>query len=252
MSDIIPDIEIEFDDSFNPTITSPNCPYGLQFYQTRESMADVETYKKFLTNVKKRFRVSKFYKQYKDYIMNEIGLNRDQTMPNIDGTIATLEMHHNFITLFEICLLITEHTLKTTGYVSTFDIVQLLKEEHRMNHVPIVILSKTSHQMVENDDEVVLPAQMCFGDWASLLRTYHKGITPMLAKKIMHFIQVSIDADKSSETKLLYNLLEFRDELEGWSRYNEYSDNLRIGAIGYAGNYPGIGYSNTAYIEQVD
>lgn len=237
MSEVMPDIEVEFDDSYNPMIMSPNCPYGLQFYQTPESMADVETYKKFLTNVKKRFRGSKFYKQYKDYIMNEIGLNMDQTMPNIDESCATLEMHHNFLTLFDICLLITEHTLKTTGYVSTFDIVQLLKEEHRNNHVPIVILSKTSHQIIENDDEVVLPAQMCFGDWAALLSKYNKGITRNLYRKIMHFIQVSIEADNSVETKLIYNLLEFRDELEDWSRYNDYGDNLRISGISYSNNY---------------
>lgn len=231
MANDIPDISIEFDDSYNPMIVSPNCPYGLQFYQTPESMQDVETYKKFLSNCKRRFRSSKFYKQYKDYIFNDIGLTVDQTMPNIDKDSATLEMHHNFLTLFDICLLITEHILKTRGYVSTFDIVQLLKEEHRQNHIPIVVLSVTSHEIVENNEEVVLPAQMCFGDWATLLSTYNKGITKGLYKKIMRFLDVSINANKSSETKLIYNLLEFRNNIEDWSRYNEYGDNLRIGAV---------------------
>lgn len=229
----IPDIEVDFDDSYNPMIISPNCPFGIQFYQTPESMADVEIYKKFIVNCKNRFRSSRFYKQYKGYIMNDIGINFDQLMPNITGEIATLEMHHNFLTLENICLLLTEHTLKTRGYVSTFDIVQLLKEEHRLNNVPIVILSKTSHQISENNQECILPAQMCFGDWATLLSKYNRGITKGIYKKIIEFITCSIEADKSSEVKIIYDLLEFRENLEGWSRFNEYGDNLRISGVSY-------------------
>ena len=58
----IPDISVEFDDSYNPMIVSPNCPYGLQFYQTPESMQDVETYKKFLNNCKRRLSKNICYK----------------------------------------------------------------------------------------------------------------------------------------------------------------------------------------------
>lgn len=236
MAQDFPDIEVEFDDSYNPMIVSPNCPYGLQFYQTVESMQDVTIYKKFLSNCKSRFRSSKFYKQYKDYIMNDIGIKMDQIMPNVTDDVAKLEMHHNFLTLENICLLITEHILRTRGYVSTFDVVQTLKQEHEKNHIPIVILCETSHQMTERDEEVVLPAQLCFGDWATLLHDYNRGITKTIYKKIIRFIQVSIDAEKgnASEVNMIYNLMEFRENLEGWARFNEYGDTLRIGAVSYS------------------
>lgn len=245
--DSVPGIDLEFTDQYNPMITSPNCPFGILFYQTPDTMTDVETYKKFVSNVKSRFRASRLYKMYKDYLMNTIGLNRDATMPNITADIATIEMHHNFITLEDICILITEHTLKTTGYVSTFDIVQLLKEEHRNNLIPIVMLSKTSHQVIENDEEVVLPAQMCFGDWVGLFTKYNQGITRNICQKIIRFISVSVKMETSAETKMVYDLLAFGEYVEGWSRYNEYGDHLRIGTIGYTDNSIGIGYQDTQY-----
>lgn len=248
----VPGIELEFTDKYNPMITSPNCPFGILFYQTPDSMTDVETYKKFVSNVKRRVRTSRLYSMYKDYLMNTIGLNRDATMPNITADIATIEMHHNFITLEDICILVTEHTLKTTGYVSTFDIVQLVKEEHRNNNIPIVMLSKTSHQVIENDDEVVLPAQMCFGNWAELLAKYNRGITKNICQKVIRFISASVKLETSAETKMVYDLLAYGEYVEGWSRYNEYGDNLRIGTISYTDNSSYIGNQSAGYIEQVD
>ena len=68
----IPDIEVEYDDNYNPIVTSPNAPYGISFYQTRETMMDVEVYKSFLDNAISSFRhITPFYKNYKSY---ELGL----------------------------------------------------------------------------------------------------------------------------------------------------------------------------------
>ena len=234
MSNEIPDIQVDFDDSYNPMIVSPNSPYGLQFYQTQESMADVEVYKKFLNNAISRFRHSKFYKQYKEYIFNDIGLNHCQVMHNISKDDATLEMHHNFLTIFDIALIITEHILKTKGYISTFDLVQLLKEEHRQNHIPIVMLSKTPHQLYHNNDELIFPAQMCFGDWAAFLSTYNQGLaTKRIVTNIMNFINLSVSENNLDDKNLIYTLLEVRDNVKKWSDYNEYGDNIRISGVTY-------------------
>ena len=46
----IQDIDVEYDDTYNPMLNSPNAPYGLPFYMTRDTMIDVETYKSFLDN----------------------------------------------------------------------------------------------------------------------------------------------------------------------------------------------------------
>ena len=58
--------------------------------------------------------------------------------------------------------------------------------------------------------------------------------------------------ETSAETKMVYDLLAFGEYVEGWSRYNEYGDYLRIGTIGYTDNSIGIGYQDTQYIEQAE
>ena len=235
MSNPIPDIEQDFDimysDEYNPTIKSPNCVYSLQFYQTRESLMDIDVYRNFLKNAISRFRHSRTYKNYKSYLEG-LGLDKCQILGNIDSNMASVEMHHNFLTIYDIALMITEHTINTIGYISTFDLVQKLKEEHINNRIPIVMLSKTAHQMYHNNENFMLPAQMCFGYWQELLMKYNKGITINIANKVINFIQISIEVEKNN-IDFTNNLLKLREDVKGWSMYNEYGDNMRINGVVY-------------------
>lgn len=227
-SNDFPDIEFEYDDKYNPSIKSPNATYSLQFYQTKDSMMEIETYKRFLDNAISRFRKSKTYKNYKKYLY-DIGLNRCQILSNIDSDMADIEMHH-VITIFDIALLITEHILNTRGYISTFDLVQLLKEEHKANRIPIVMLSGTVHQSFHNTEDIFIPAQMCFGYWQDLFLRYNRGITVEIANKLIDFIERSIEYG-NIDSQLTKNYLELRNNIEGWSKYNEYGDIRRISTI---------------------
>ena len=56
---------IQFDTK-NPTLRSPYAPNDLPFYQTRETLMDVDTFRNFLKNAESRFRASKEYKAYKE------------------------------------------------------------------------------------------------------------------------------------------------------------------------------------------
>ena len=212
----IPDIEVEYDDQYNPMVSSPNAPYSLPFYMTRETMIDVEVYKNFLDNAIAQFRHSKFYKNYKGYLM---GLGLD--------------------------LMITEHVLNTVGYICTFDLIYLLKQEHAANRIPIVMISETVHEMYHQNEEIVFPAQMCFGYWVELLQRYSRGITPRIAQKVINYIDRSINDSDNLNSAAINDLLGLRDSMEGWSRFNEYGDNRRIGIIDvtnynyqYNNNYP--------------
>lgn len=234
---------VEYDDSYNPTIKSPESLFSLQFYQTRESMMDIEHYKRFLKNAISRFHHSRTYKNYKGYLIN-LGLDKCQLLPNITMELGDnenskkrsdnlIEMHHNFLTIYDIALLITEHVLNTKGFISTFDLVQLLKEEHKNNRIPIVMLCKTAHQMYHNNQDFMIPANMCFGFWQELLGKYNKGITQDIANKVLMFIQKSIEVEQNN-IDFTSNLLQLRDNILEWSGYNEhFGDRLRISGIVY-------------------
>ena len=233
MSNEISGIQVEYDMDFNPSIRSPNAPYDLQFYATADSFVDIEFYKRFLDNAISRFRTSRTYKNYKSYIMS-LGMNKCQILGNIDEDMADLEMHHNFLTIFDIALMITEHTIKTKGYITTFDLVLALKQEHRENRIPLVMLSKTVHQLYHANQDFVIPAQYCFGFWQELLVKYHKGITRDIAYKCLNFIQKSLELNQiGNNVPLAYNILQLRQNIVDWSYLNEYGSTMRISGVVY-------------------
>lgn len=208
---------ISYDDK-NPYLYSPNSEYDLYFYQTRATLMDVDVYKNFLKNAETRFRRSKYYKSYKSYLMS-LGLDRCQVMGNItseDVGEGGIELHHNILNLFDICLLITEHTLNTVGVISTYDLIQMLIQEHYANNVPIVFLSKTAHQMYTDNPDAYIPPEMTFGKWWNLLYRYKYGITLDIAYKVVNYIKkfqdripVSIDVTQ-------------QEQILSFASYNEY------------------------------
>ena len=247
----IPDIEVEYDDQYNPMVNSPNAPYALPFYMTKDTMIDVEVYKAFLDNAISQFRKhGRFYKNYKSYLM-ELGLDHCQIYSNVnEDNVGSrgIEMNHNFLTIFDIALLITEHVLNTVGYISTFDLIYLLKLEHRENRVPIVMLSETVHEMYHQNEDLVFPAQMCFGYWIELLKRYSRGITPRIAQKVINYIDRSINDNDKLNSIAINDLLGLKQNVEGWSRYNEYADNRRIGVVNVNNNYSQY-YTDNYYLE---
>jgi len=212
----IPYINI-FDSEFNPILSSPNDIETLPFYKTKEYFYDVEAYRAFIKNCISRFRNSITYKHYKDYLYNDIGLDRCQIHSNITKDMATLEMHHTIITIFDIAVIICEHMLNTVGYISSFDLVQLLKEEHKSNNIPLVMITKTPHQLYHNAN-LDIPISLIFGNWMLFLERYNRGITLDIAYKILYYIKDHIDNKiKHSE------LLNIRDKILSWANYNERS-----------------------------
>ena len=229
----VPGMQVEYDMGFNPSIQSQNCSFPLQFYATEETFVDIEYYKRFLENAISRFRTSRTYKNYKGYLMG-LGMNKCQILGNIDENMADLEMHHNFLTIFDIALMITEHTIKTKGYISTFDLVMLLKQEHKENRIPLVMLTKTVHQLYHANEDFVIPAQYCFGYWQELLVKYNKGITRDIAYKCLNFIQKSMEIQQiGSNYQLANNILQLRENIIDWSYLNEYGSTMRISGMVY-------------------
>lgn len=224
----IPGITIEYDDSYNPMVISPNAPYGITFYMTREILLDVEVYKNFLDNAIAGFRHSNAYTLIKSDLIEQ-GLDHCQIMGNIteeEVGARGLEMHHNFLTIFDIALLITEHVINTVGIISTFDLMYLLEMEHREHRVPLVMLSETAHQMYHNNEDLIIPASMTTGDWLGLLKRYNKGITMKIAEKVCNFIDESVN-NSGYNSEIINELLSVRDYAESWGRYNEYGDNRK-------------------------
>lgn len=183
-----PKYEVISFDANNPCLRCGNAELDLSFYQTKETLSDPEIYRNFIKNVESRFRRSKEYTAYKAYLMG-LGFDHCQIMGNIESDQGVdIELHHNILTLFDVCILICEHVLNTTGKISSFDLIQLIINEHFANRIGCCFLSTTAHQMFTDDAEAYIPPDMTFGKWWELLAKYRYGITFDIANKINKYI----------------------------------------------------------------
>lgn len=210
----VPGIET-YQENQNPVVNSPYSTFSISFYQTRESLMDIDTYRSFLKNCESRFRHSVTYSNYKGFLIG-LGLDRCQVHgfinTNMEG--VDIEMHHAILTLFDICLMITEHLLNTVGYVTTFDVVQALKEEHKANNIALVMLSKTPHQLYHaNSGQFYIHPKMCFGNWPRLIEKYKDGLTQDVAFKLLYYLKRAIDENGTQDD----GLLDLRDKIKEWS-----------------------------------
>lgn len=199
----------------NPIVRSPYASMDLQFYQTKETLMDVDTFRNFLKNAETRFRASREYKAYKHYLM-DLGMDRCQIMGNVTSEDAEIELHHNVLGLFDICLLISSHIINTVGVITTFDLIQLLIQEHWANRVGVTFLSKTAHQIYTNDTDGYIPPDMTFGKWWELLDRYRYGITFDIANKIIRYIQKYQDSLPTSIR------IPQQEEILTFAHFNEY------------------------------
>jgi hypothetical protein len=202
----------------NPSIYSPNADYCIQFALTKEQKYDYEEYEAVLKSAISGFRKSNTYRHYKSYLYS-LGLDCCQFHPYIQATddhdIATLEMHHCMLNIYDIAILIAEHTLNTYGSITEFDLDDLLRLEHSENNIPIVMLDETSHEKYHDDSESFLPPTMTFGRWWVLLYKYRYGISMDIAKKILRYISKYYNnADVLS--------IQLRSDILSFASYNEY------------------------------
>ena len=60
---------------------------------------------------------------------------------------------------------------------------------------------------------------MCFGNWGAFLEEYKYGITIEIANKVIRYLDEAIQVGSTQDN----GLMEVRDHLVNWSRYNEYN-----------------------------
>lgn len=212
MPEMIPGI-VGYMDNDNPTISSPFSPFVIQFYQTPESLNNIEDYRTFLKNVESAFRTSREYKAIKSRLL-ESGMTNCQVHGNLNSEMVDIEMHHNMLTLFDLAMIITEHLIRTVGKVSTFDVVRLLIDAHNNNEVLLIMLSKTPHQVYHNNPEFFLPFEMCIGEPWKFLEKYKYGITQDIAYKILRYLRQEEKNDGKINDQGLLNI---RNTILSWS-----------------------------------
>ena len=209
----------------NPKLFSHSELYSIEFGLSLDNKYDFEEYYEFLNSATNLFRKSKFYKHYKGYLYS-LGINKCAFHPYIENTnedeVATLEMHHCMLNIYDIAALITEHYLNSlpeSQVLTEFDLAEIIRNEHKNNNIPIVFLCKDCHKKYHNSYLYVEPDQI-FGNYIELLFKYKRGWNITLLEKVYRYLNKSLPGNIEYQFKNRDKLLELRDSIKNWSIEN--------------------------------
>jgi len=204
---------IKFKNTKNrPIIDSDTCAFALPFYKNGEYFSNIDNFVSFIKAVEKQVRGDNFYKKYISYLKNDIGLTRCQVLSNIDDESAEIELHHGpILTLFDCACIITDYYLAKNKKINTFIISNTLLEEHKNNNIQVVMLSKSVHQQV-HDNNIFINLKQAFGNLVTFLNKYRTGIHPEQIQKINKYIELSEKYESFDK-----NVLELKKNIKSWS-----------------------------------
>lgn len=189
------------DEHKSPSIDSDYCDYYVPFDKHEDYFDVYENYVTFVKACESLVRKHSFYNKYKRYLIDIVGMNTCQVLSNIEASEdgkdkVTLEMHHGpILTLFDCCAIVLNYyRAMDEPNITTFKVANTVIEEHRLNNIRCVILSKSVHQQV-HDDNIVLNYQVGFGDTATFLKKYALGIDKQTRSMINQYIEWSKEND---------------------------------------------------------
>ena len=180
------------------TSTVYNDIFELPYYKTKNDLQELTDYVKFVKGCES------LVKKHPDYdlivrIIRETQ-PRCQVLGNFDRYDVTIEVHHNCLTHFDICAIITNYLLNHGETVTTPKVAKLDLAEHKAEHVQLVCLSKTVHQSIDTG-KVFINLNQGIGNINEFIKKYRDGIDDHYKDKINKYIDMS-EEFKSTDGKI--------------------------------------------------
>ena len=198
----LPGIIFDKAEAPHPKLDSDNASYYLEMDKSEDYFESFENEIAFIKNVEKMVRKHRFIRiVYPKYLKEVIGLRRCQVMSEIkadDKGKVKLEMHHGpILTLFDTCEIVT-NAFRCRGVknINTLSVANEVVEQHRLNNVRVMFLSKTAHQQV-HDDNLFLNYRQGFGDTLRFLEIFKDGVTKPMKMRINEYIAWSLTNDST-------------------------------------------------------
>lgn len=162
-------------------------PEPMEYYVNIETDKDR---KKFIDQIKKIIRSSVEYKDYIHFLKENLDLNKCIFFQNMisDKTNrrskVSIEIHHEPFTLHDYVNTVI-NKYQTEGIpLNSLMIADEVLELHYANKVGLVPLSKTMHEVIHNSTKVIVPINMCYGDYSQFLNEYEPYISEEMYDKL--------------------------------------------------------------------
>lgn len=211
-------------DSDTPYLDCNSCDYYIPFEKDEEYFEVYENLIRFLKKTENLVRTNSFYDTYKNYIINVVGMRSCQVLPGIKVSEdkkqkTVLELHHGpMLNLFDVCMIMLRYLLiYEPNHLTTFYLARRVLEEHRENRVRVMLLSKSVHLEVNNNN-IFLNYNMGFGDVNTFLNLYMDGVSKNMKDKINQYIELSEKKDSYDN-----NIFEISKTMRKWKQ-NDFDD----------------------------
>ena len=177
--------------------------------------------RKFIDRVKKIIRTSDEYRDYIKFLKENMDMDKciffqhvqtkkDQRMR------VSIEVHHEPFTLEDYVTTMIQKFEDEGQELNDLLIAEEVLELHYANKVGLVPLSKTMHQMVHNSEKLLVPLNMCYGEYSKFLEEYDIFVDDQLYEKLDKKMKMteeltpeSFDAIKKEFTYI--NVKDFED-----------------------------------------
>lgn len=141
---------------------------------------DEKDFKKFINDVEKSCRQSFEYRQMIKYLNENMDMNKCsfyENVNNIDTYKIKIHIHHDPLTLYDICLIVYN---KRVHYNEPLTVELIAKEVMFLHYkllVGLIPLAETPHELVHNQF-LFIPADKVLGHYSKFIDMYEQFMTP--------------------------------------------------------------------------
>lgn len=144
---------------------SEGMEYHVRFRNAKEK-------NKFIQRCERHIRGSKEYKDYIQYLKQNVDMTRCafyNAVSNDNAKHVSIEIHHAPFTLYDYVKLVVERYEDEDEELNELLVADEIMGMHYENLIGLVPLSKTLHEMVHNSDKIFVPLSMIYGDYRKVL-----------------------------------------------------------------------------------
>jgi len=147
---------------------------------------------KFVTECEKLIRQSLEYKEYIQFLKENMDMTTCSFFNNITNVNRrfSIHIHHEPFTLFDITLAVTNRFIREKIPLDYFDVSEEVMKVHYQNMVGLIPLSTTVHETV-HDGQLFIPLQAVKGNFVKFFSKYEEDISPDTKAILMAKIKMS-------------------------------------------------------------
>lgn len=192
-------------------VQNNNLPSELKITNVNDFEAEVynlnddKDFKKYLTDIERIVRKSVEYKQFINYLRDNLNMNQCAFLKNVSNketTAIKIELHHYPFSLFDIVTIVFNKRSYYHESLSVFMVAKEVMELHYKLMIGLIPLSETVHELTHNS-RLFIPIDKVYGRYQLFMAYYEPFIDPELLDEIAAIEKYTEEHSSIGDTTIL-------------------------------------------------